>query len=236
MVSIVIPAFNEERYIADCLESLVRQKTTKKFEVIVVDNSSTDNTVKVLQKYKDKLDLKIVSEKKKGRGAARGTGFRTARGELIFSTDADTIVPIDWIDVLSSHFKKENIIAVTGTCRIEDCSWITNIFLNAFQPRIMLLYRLIFGYYWLSGFNSAIRKSVYRESGGFNPNLNAHEDIELGLKVKNIGDVYFFNNLPVVVSGRRFKEGIIKTTLSYVKTMVDYSLLRKRTAYLEDVR
>ncbi len=235
-ISIVIPAYNEEKFITICLDSLVNQKTSKKFEVIIVDNNSTDDTRKVAEKYRNKLNLKVISEKKKGRGAARSAGFKAAQGELIFSTDADTKVPTDWIEVLSGFFKKDNIVAVTGTCKMIDCSWITNMFLNTFQPKIMFLYRLFYGYYWLSGFNFAIRRSVYKESGGFNPNLNAHEDIELGLKVKNLGDVYFFKNLPVVVSGRRFKKGFLKATFAYIQTVIDYSLFRKKTVYLEDVR
>lgn len=236
MISVVIPAFNEERSIADCLESLICQNTNRKFEVIVVDNNSTDNTVKVLQKYKDKLNLKIVSEEKKGRGVARSAGFKIAKGEIFLGTEADTIVPATWIDELSGQFEDKKIIAVTGTCRFGDCSLIAKISMNILQPYGMILYKFIFGYYWLSGFNFAIRKSTYIKSGGFNPELNTYDDVELGMKVNKIGYIKFIKNFPVLVSGRRFKSGLIRGLYSYFKPFIEYSLFNKKSVYLDDPR
>lgn len=236
MISVVIPAYNEEKYIGKCLNFLVKQKTKQKFEVIVVNNNSTDSTGREIKKYLGNLNLKIVFEKNKGRGTARKAGFKKAKGDLIFSTDADTIVPENWLDKMATYFKDKKVIAVTGTCKINDCSKATNALFNFCQPKTMVLYRIIFKHYWLSGFNFAIRKSAYIKSGGFNSKVNALEDIELGFRVKKLGKIVFVNNLPVLFSGRRFRSGIIKGSLSYIKNFINYFLLKKQNMVLKDVR
>ena len=66
-VTIVIPAFNEEKYLASCLDSLVNQKTNLKYEVIVVDNNSTDRTAKIASSFKNRMNIRVIFEKKQGR-------------------------------------------------------------------------------------------------------------------------------------------------------------------------
>lgn len=86
-VSVVIPAYNEERYLAACLTSLQKQ-TLKNFETIVVDNNSTDKTAEIARRF----GAKVVKELKQGIIPARERGFREAKAEIIARTDADTIV------------------------------------------------------------------------------------------------------------------------------------------------
>jgi glycosyltransferase involved in cell wall biosynthesis len=126
MLSVVIPAYNEEKTISRCLGALSRQTTDQEFEVILVDNNSTDATAQIAKKYSKVLQLQIIEEKKKGRSPARKKGFSAAREEIIFSTDADTTVPEAWIENMLTHFEDERIVAVTGTCYIDDCDWLTN--------------------------------------------------------------------------------------------------------------
>jgi glycosyltransferase involved in cell wall biosynthesis len=84
-LSIVIPAYNEECSIAACLQSLARQQTDVQYEVLLVDNNSTDATVETAQAAAIGLDFHVVREPRQGRGAARGTGFNVACGDIIFS-------------------------------------------------------------------------------------------------------------------------------------------------------
>ena len=83
MISVVVPAYNEEKQIEKCLDSLVNQSTTQKFEVIIIDNNSNDKTAEIAKKYEKILNLKIFMQKIKGRGAARQKGFYQANGEII---------------------------------------------------------------------------------------------------------------------------------------------------------
>lgn len=236
MISVVVPAYNEEKIIARCLNSLVSQKTNKEFEVILVNNNSTDKTDEIAQTFKKKLKLRIILEPKQGRGVARHTGFMKASGNIILSTDADAVVTPDWVEVLSGLMTKPGVVAATGTCWINDCSYMTNKSFNLFQPLFMRGYRLLFGHYWLSGFSFGIYKEIYEKSGGFNTKLNAQEDIDLSFKVSKLGKIYFFPDHPVLFSGRRFKKGFVRGLYPYLATFFDYYFFKRNDFTLPDVR
>ena len=233
---VMIPAYNEEKLLSTCLNSLVNQKTSLKFEVILVNNNSSDNTQEVAESFKRKLNLKIFFEKQKGRGAARKIGFEKAKGEIILSTDADSVVPSSWIEEHISAFKINSIVATTGPCKIIDCSPATNKTFNFLQPKLMAFYRAIFGHYWLSGFNFAIKKSIYEKSGGFNSQLNALEDLDLAFRVKKLGKISFFKKSTVTFSGRRFNKGLLTGFLLYVLVFTKYLIFKKHTVKLSDIR
>src|SRR3989344_4845448 len=87
MISIVIIAYNEKKDIASCLMAMSKQTYREPFEVIVVDNASTDHTPEIAQSFVERLPLRVIREEHKGRGAARARGFGEAKGEIILSTD-----------------------------------------------------------------------------------------------------------------------------------------------------
>ncbi len=235
MISVVIPAYNEEKNIVKTLESLAAQKTDKEYEIIVIDNNSTDNTSSVANSFKDKLNINVVKETKKGRSPARATGFEAAKGDIILSTDADTTLPENWIEKITSYFKDEKIAAVTGTCKIDDCGWFRNTLFNIIQPASMILYNIFLRHYWLSGFSFAIRKNVYEKAGGFDKFLNMQEDTELSFRVREIGKIKFMSDLPVIFSGRRFKKGLIRGLTPYATSYIKY-YVAKKDPFLSDIR
>jgi glycosyltransferase involved in cell wall biosynthesis len=233
-VSVVIPAHNEETYIASCLTSLVNQHTSYPFEVIVVDNNSTDNTVNVVKSFEKKLHIKIVSEKRKGRGPARFAGFHIAKGDIIFSTDADCIIPSDWIEKTVKAFGNDTtMIAATGIGKTVDNGWFGNLFYLLFWNLLAIYFdKLIRGHWWLAGYNFAIRKEFYKKSGGFDPTLNSQEDSVLVEKVCKIGKISWICPT-VIVSARRMRKGF---ALEHLKCFVQFSILGKKDVILSDVR
>ena len=233
-VSVVIPAYNEEKYIENCLRSLVDQDTNLKYEVIVVDNNSKDATVEVAQTFKDKLNLRIIHEEKQGRGAARARGFKEAKGEIILSTDADAIVYPDWINTLVNRISEE-VIATTTSCKTLDLGPLKNAIFNFFQPTATYIYRVFFGYYWLAGFSFAIKKDIYIKSGGFNSNLQALEDPDLASRVAKFGKIKFINK-PVIFSGRRFKKGLLSGIFAYIKTFILAYALKRESVFMGNPR
>lgn len=236
-VSIVIPAYNEEKTLPRTLDSLRKQRFKDNFEVIVVDNNSTDQTAQIAYTYRDNLNIKVIREEKKGRSPARRAGFAQAKGELILSTDADTIVPDNWVEMIGAYFTDEDIIAVTGRSKILDCSLRVNLLFNYLQPIFMHAYRIVFGHYWLSGFNFAIRKDAYIKAGGFNPNLNSQEDTELAFRVSKLGKIKFINSPIVIASGRRFQQGLLQGFYSYIKSYIFYFFLKnEEKTFLPDIR
>lgn len=236
MLSIIIPAYNEEKSIGKCLEALLKQNTTRKFEIILVDNASTDKTAEVAEQFKEKLNLKIVKEERKGRGIARKVGFENASGNIFLSTDADTIVPSNWVEKLTNTLEGRGAVAVTGTCKIVDCSPLTNLLFNTFMSSFMRGYRLLIGHYWLSGFSFATYKDAYEKSGGFSGELTAQEDIDLSFRVQKIGKIQIVTDVPVIFSGRRFQKGIVHGLVPYMSTFAEYYLFKKKNVVLPDIR
>lgn len=233
-VSIVIPAYNEEKYLSLALQSLTNLQTKKSFEVIVVDNNSSDNTAQLAKSFQDKLNLRVILEKKQGRGAARKKGFDEAKGRIIVSLDADTKVYPDWLDILTDPLL-DGVVATTTSCKIIDCSSLTNVIFNFIQPKAMALYRIFSGHYWLSGFSFAILKSVYHKSGGFDPGLQAQEDLDLSFRVAKLGKIKFVNK-PVIFSGRRFKDGLLVGFYDYVRSFAEAFIFKKKSVYLDNPR
>jgi len=109
-ISVIIPAFNEEKYLPACLESL-RKQSFRDFEVIVVDNNSTDRTGEIARNY----GFKVVEEKRQGMIPARERGFREAKAQIIARTDADTVVTPNWLKVIDESFRKNPfVVGMTG--------------------------------------------------------------------------------------------------------------------------
>ena len=91
LVSVIVPTYNVERYVEDCIDSLIRQ-TYPNIEIIVIDDGSKDATVYLLNQYKDKIQL-IAHDNNKGQGARRNEGIKLAKGQYIYFVDSD-----DWIE------------------------------------------------------------------------------------------------------------------------------------------
>ena len=105
LTSVVIPAYNEEQYLGRCLAALARQTyPADRFEVIVVDNGSTDTTAEIARRYGG---VRVITKPRKGVARARQAGFAAARGAVIASTDADTVVPPFWVARIAEYFRAD---------------------------------------------------------------------------------------------------------------------------------
>jgi glycosyltransferase involved in cell wall biosynthesis len=99
LVSVIIPVYNAEKYIAECLESVLNQ-TWKDIEIIIVDNNSTDNSLEILNRYKDKYSncITLLTETKQGPSATRNKGLISAKGRWVQFLDADDLLLVDKIE------------------------------------------------------------------------------------------------------------------------------------------
>ncbi|MEI7682929.1 MAG: glycosyltransferase family 2 protein [Candidatus Saccharibacteria bacterium] len=109
-VSVIIPAYNEERHLMACLKAIAAQ-TVRPDEVIVVNNNSTDKTAKVANSYNF---VRVVNEKIQGRTAARNTGFNSAKSDILSRIDADVIIAPDWVEKLRQAFIDDPELAATS--------------------------------------------------------------------------------------------------------------------------
>jgi glycosyltransferase involved in cell wall biosynthesis len=227
-ISIIIPAYNEEKYIGACLQSLVWQKTKYNFEVVLVDNNSTDNTKKIALSFKDKLNIRIITEKHQGRGIARWRGFEEAVGDFLFSSDADTVFPPNWIEGFMRYFKNKKIVAVTSLCDIDDPSQANKKFFKFAHQVTNEGYRIALGHYCLYGFSYAVRRDIYIKSGKIDKTLNALDDLDLGRRVRKFGKIQLVRDIPVLTSNRRYQKGVLRGLLEYTKPIIQLTFNKNK--------
>jgi glycosyltransferase involved in cell wall biosynthesis len=200
-VSLIIPVFNEEKYITLCLESLEKQ-IEKPNEIIIVDNNCTDNTINIVKKYKKILPIKIVKEKKKGVVFAKNKGFSKAKGDILARCDADSILPKNWIKKIKEDFSKNKIDGLTGPIIFYDFFLKTSFFSKIY----LILMKILQKGETLLGPNMAISKKIWekiKKEVCFDEK-NIHEDIDLSLHIlKNNGKIIYDFNLIVYASSRR---------------------------------
>ncbi|MCR4391522.1 MAG: glycosyltransferase [Candidatus Acetothermia bacterium] len=210
-VSVVVPALNEEREIGECLASLAHQ-TFSDFEVIVVDNGSSDATVSVARSY----GARVIHEPRRGPGYAREAGFQAARADIIAATDADTVVPPDWLARIHRAFEEDpEVIAVFGPFQAKPSSAPTvlgNHLLPVLEIGVVVGQRMA----WrtrvplFSGANFALRRDAFHKVRGFRSLRSGHiyassEDILLGSKLRRLGKVRYLPDLVVWTSARKVR-------------------------------
>ena len=114
LVSIIIPVFNCEKFIAQSIESVLSQ-TYKHIEVIIVNDGSTDSSIQICQNYSDER-ITIINQKNSGIAKALNSGLKTAKGKYIARMDADDICFLDRLDNQVTYMEKHpNISVLSGT-------------------------------------------------------------------------------------------------------------------------
>src|ERR1035437_7029417 len=113
-LSLIIPAYNEEKYIGACLEHAIKNSKGKFSEIIVIDNASTDKTAEVARKFNG---VKVIKENEKGLTKARQRGYKESTGDILAYIDADTKMPEKWIDILEDNLNKNpDCACLSGPC------------------------------------------------------------------------------------------------------------------------
>ena len=237
-ISVVVPAYNEEKYIRSCIESLVKQNY-EDFEVIVSLNACTDNTDGVVRGIMDEYEaseiVKIVHEDEKGVARARQRGVEAAEGKIIASADADTAYPGDWLNKLVGHFDDSDVALVYGSVWMKGGSWWLKFLAKHVYTWFMYISRL-FGKDNVTGMNFAYRKEFFTKAGGYDLNLKSAEDIYLGQKLKKYGKVIFDPSIHVYTSPRRFEKGFWRFLWHHVKNYWRVFVLKKQPSDFEDIR
>jgi len=186
-VSIVMPAYNEGEYLAKCIESVLAvDYPTRKLDILVVDDGSTDNTLAVARRFEGG-PVRIFTKKNEGKGAALNFGISKARGELLATMDADSYLTKNTLKDLLPYFEDPEVMAVTPAVKIrESSSW-----LKEFQRVEYLM--ILFSRKLLSFIDSVpvtpgpfsiFRTKVFKEVGGFDEH-NLVEDQEIALRIQS---------------------------------------------------
>lgn len=232
-LSVVVPALNEEKYLPACLSSLNAQDYPKdKYEVIVVDNASTDRTAEIASE----MGAKVVKCHEKGVSAVRQRGFEEAKGAILVGTDSDTTHPQDWLSKINEEFQKDSsLVGLTGSARFDSKS-IINKFLAAYMFPVTMWSMFAFGKKALNGFNFAMRAHAFKEIGGFNTTLASAEDVDLGIRLAKVGKVKFLPGLWVITSSRRIDAGRFKFFSHHLRNVVKFMILGQKPEGFENIR
>jgi glycosyltransferase involved in cell wall biosynthesis len=168
--SVIVPAFNAENYIGILLESLLRQ-TFRCYEVIVVDDASTDRTSDIVSNYPFKL---IKNEINRGPAHCRNMGVRPARANILVFTDSDCQVAPDWLEEIKNGFDQSRTDAIMGRLQLKPSTYLgDSISALGFPAGGSIGFEKIWrvdahGYTnSLSTCNCAIREDAFRQVGGF---------------------------------------------------------------------
>lgn len=198
-LSLIIPVYNEERHIRRCLDA-VEAQTVMPDEVIVVDNNCSDRTIEIAKGYDF---VRIVKEKRQGRGYARSAGFNTAKYEVLGRIDADSIVEADWVEKMKGYFEQDaELSGATGLAR------------TAFFPGVNTVKNELYSraYFWFAhagfntitmwGANMAIRRSAWQVVADkvLDNDRSLHEDQDLSLWMAAEGDKIVQFSAPIITT------------------------------------
>lgn len=230
-VSIIIPAYNEEKTIEKTLNSILASDYPN-FEVLIIDDGSTDNTYKVAKKFESD-QVRVFHKKNGGKGTALNFGISKVKGKIIFTMDADTVVSPDSMKKMVRYFKNEKIMSVTPAMvidspksvlqRVQSIEYLAGLFLRKAFASLRSIYIA-------PGAFSAYRKAFFDEYGGYDEG-NITEDLEMALRIQSKG--YITENCPdapaytiapskfkeLAIQRRRWYFGLLKNLVSYRKVI-----------------
>jgi glycosyltransferase involved in cell wall biosynthesis len=197
LVSVVVPAHNEEKRIGQLLKSLSDQETDFPFEIIVVDNASSDRTSITAKE----AGVRVLFEKQKGYSYPVIRGCREARGEIICITDADVIAPNDWLKKIKGAYgENPDAAAIGGVFYYHDGTKFLNFLLRVIytiSPKLIIAE--------MNGTNMSFRKMAYEKVGGFASGINLSSETLLARKLRAAGRILIKKDIIVYTSRRRFR-------------------------------
>lgn len=178
---------NVNKTIVNCLQSILDQSFNE-FEIIVIDDFSTDNTKQLIQSLNDKRIKCFSNDRWLGITASRNKGITKASGKYVFFTDGDCIVTNNWIEEGLKYLQRSNCVAVEG--RIY---YVSKSYRPSFSDHVM---ENRSGGHFMTG-NMAYNKAALEKVGGFDEKLSYLEDRDIAYRLMEIGKIYFNKEMVV---------------------------------------
>ncbi|MCD4740690.1 glycosyltransferase [archaeon] len=231
MISVIIPAYNEENNIKACLES-IRSKFYDDYEIIIIIGGD-DRTYDIAKEYGNA----VRDNESQGAGPARNKGSKLAKGDVLVFIDADTVVNPHWLEKFAKVFEDPKVVASGGPVRPLEGTLIDKVLFKLNQD---WGYRFtsFFHIYQFSGQSCAFRKSVFDKIGGFNEEMSFLEDTEISNRIKKEGKCVYIPDNWVASSPRRFhKKGYLQTLWKFLRNYFYMIVLHRlpKEAYFASV-
>jgi cellulose synthase/poly-beta-1,6-N-acetylglucosamine synthase-like glycosyltransferase len=193
LISVITPAYNEEKTMWDCLHSLTNQTLSQDhYEVIVVDDGSTDGTLEIIKKFPEVVS---VSQKNKGPAAARNNGVRRARGEIILFTDADCQPFENWLEEMVKPFEQNSeVVAAKGAYKTKQRELTARFVQIEYEDKYDRMKRLS-NIDFIDTYSAGFRREIFLQAGGFSEDfpVAGAEDAELSFRLADKGCKMVFN-------------------------------------------
>lgn len=209
--SIIVPAYNEENTLVKTIESLLKLDYPKnKYEIIIVNDGSTDNTLQIAQRFEKKhANITVLNQVNSGKGKALNNAIKIAKGEIVGALDADSYVDKDALKCIVAKFTDKSIVAVTPAMRttnptsiigcVQEIEYIFGIYLRK-------VFSMMNAIHVTPGPFSFFRKSFFTKYGGYEEK-NLTEDIEIALRIQSKGynienssNAFVYTNAPQTIS------------------------------------
>lgn len=179
MISVVVPAYNAGATIGNCLVALHRQTIPHEvYEVIVVDDGSTDGTATLAEQY----PVRVLRSPHQGRGAARNLGAAAARGDSLLFTDADCVPLPDWVEQMDAAFRDPDVAGAKGVYRTRQPGLVARFVQQEYEEKYDRM-RQLSVIDFVDTYSAGYRRDVFEESGGFDTDLARLQDQELSFRV-----------------------------------------------------
>ncbi len=195
MISVIIPVYNVEKTIDECLSSLLNQ-TRKPDEIIVVDDGSNDRTKEIASKFKNVI---FLEKEHKGPASARNFGAKKAKGDILLFTDSDCTLEKNWVSEMTKPFKNNKIVGVQGRYETKQKGMIARFVQLEIEDRYDRMKKFE-NIDFIGSYSAGYRKRIFLEFGGFDESFPtaSGEDPELSFKLAKSRKKMVFNEKAVV--------------------------------------
>jgi cellulose synthase/poly-beta-1,6-N-acetylglucosamine synthase-like glycosyltransferase len=200
-VSIVIPMYNEEKTVGECIEAILNQSyPSEQYEIIVVSDGCNDNSeeiVRNIMKSANKFYIKMVRQENQGAAAARNFGAKSSRGAIVLFIDADCIADFRWIEEMIKPLSKNNVAGVQGAYKTKQKEIVAKLSQIEFEERFKKLQQTEYVDF-VGSFSAAYKREVFEKFNGFNTKFVMNEDVDLAYRISSDGYKLYFNPGAVV--------------------------------------
>jgi glycosyltransferase involved in cell wall biosynthesis len=221
--SIIIPLYNRPQEIKELLETLTRQ-TYKQFEVLVIEDGSTDAAADIVFSFSDKLDVKYFVKINEGQGFTRNFGFERAKGDYFIVFDSDCLIPEDYLQIVNDSLAKNPLDAYGGPDAAHHSftpiqKAISHAMTSPFTTGGTRGSKKGIGQFHPRSFNMGISRKVWENAGGFII-TRLGEDIEYSIRIHSMG----------------YKIGLIPDAVVYHKRRTDFLKFYKQLHFFGRAR
>lgn len=188
--TVVVPCYNVEHVIEKCIEALLSQDYPKdKFSIVLIDDKSSDNTLNIINHYKDHEQIKIIKHfKNRGLSAARNSGIKASNSKIIGFLDSDVVVQTNWVKVLVSELKSNEVVACMGGMRLGESLIENRLDKFLYNPKRGVLKhgeKRPIRFKWFLLNNSAVKRTAIDSIGLFDETITTYggEDTDFAIRL-----------------------------------------------------